>query len=223
MSHQIEHAFFIDASAERVWAAFAEGEQRAQWEADQYEIDPQVGGRVRWSLPGIECEGEVLEVVPGRVLHHAEHTGAHDRTQVRVELEPAGTGTQVRILHSGFGDDEAAEVMLPAIALGWAQAIADLHFFLEHGIPADRFRRHMCHAGLWFWETAAGLKVQKVDADGYAAAAGLVPGDVLLALDGVPVFTRPELWTMLRAHTPGQKLRVEFARAGRRREATAVL
>ena len=223
MSRRVEHAFFVDAPPARVWAAFAEGEQRAQWEACEYEIDARPGGRVRWTLPGIVSEGEVLEVVPGRLLRHAEGTGSHGRTEVRVELEPSGSGTNVRVTHDGFEDGEASEWTLQAIALGWAQAISDLQFWLEQGIPADRFRRSMCHAGLWFEETPAGLKVKRVDAGGYADRAGLVPGDVLLAFDGVPVFTRPEVWVALRAHTAGQKLRVEFARQGERREATALL
>ena len=44
-----------------------------------------------------------------------------------------------------------------------------------------------------------------------------------LALAGVPVFTRPELWVMLRQHEPGEKLEAEYGRNGERGSASAVL
>ena len=71
--------------------------------------------------------------------------------------------------------------------------------------------------------SASNLKVETLEEGGYAQRAGLQPGDFLLALAGVPVFTRPELWVMLRQHEPGEKLEVEYGRNGERGGASAVL
>lgn len=223
MSHQVEHSFEVAVPPSRAWQAFADGSERAKWEAVEYEIEARPGGHLRWTLPGLECEGRVLEAEPERLLHHTEGSGPHSQTQVRVELEPSAAGTRIRIVRSGFGDDAAAERMVRSVTLGWAQAIADLILYLEQGVVADRFVRRMCHAGLQVCETPAGLEVETVEDDGFAERAGLRPGDFLLAAAGVPIYSRPELWVLMRQHTPGEKLGVEFARHGERLSASAVL
>ncbi len=82
MSHQVEHTFDVAVSPARAWLAFADGDERAKWEALEYEIDLRPGGRLRWALPGYECEGEVLEVEPERFLRHSEGSGPHTQTEV---------------------------------------------------------------------------------------------------------------------------------------------
>jgi len=72
MSMPIRKTFTVAVSRERAWAAFADSHERSQWEAESYEIDPVVGGKVRWSLPGIESVGVVEEVVPLERLRHRE-------------------------------------------------------------------------------------------------------------------------------------------------------
>ena len=58
---------------------------------------------------------------------------------------------------------------------------------------------------------------------GFADQAGLRPGDLLLALGGVPIYTRPELWVLMRERAPGDKLTAEYVRAGERLSGTGVL
>jgi uncharacterized protein YndB with AHSA1/START domain len=223
MSHQVEHSFEVAVPPSRAWQAFADGGERSKWEAVEYEIEARAGGRLRWALPGLECEGRVVEAEPEHLLRHTEGSGPHSQTEVRVELQPSKGGTRVHIRHSGFGDDAEAERTVRSVTLGWAQAIADLILYLEQGVVADRFVRRMCHAGLQVREQPAGLAVEAVEDGGFAGRAGLQPGDILLAAAGVPIYTRPELWVLMRQHTPGEKLGVEFARAGERLSASAVL
>jgi uncharacterized protein YndB with AHSA1/START domain len=210
MSNRVEKSFFVSVTPARAWRAFADSHERSQWEASEYEIDPRPGGRLSWALPGHACEGRVVEVVPERLLRHTEGSGPHAETEVRVELEPEGAGTRVRITHSGLGDE------VDSVSLGWGQAVADLIVYLERGVAADRFVRRMSHTGVWMEETPGGLEVRSVDAGGFGERVGLRPGDLLLAVDGVPIFTRPELWVTLRAHVPGDKLSLEVARDGER-------
>ena len=95
-------------------------------------------------------------------------------------------------------------------------AIADLLFYVETGVVAGRFVRTMHHPGMLTRETPAGLVVGAVDDDGFAARAGLRPGDRVLAMNGTPIFTIPELWVLMRRHALGDKLAVEFVRDGER-------
>jgi putative serine protease PepD len=52
---------------------------------------------------------------------------------------------------------------------------------------------------------------------GPAAAAGIKPGDVILAIDGQPVNSLPELVVAIRAHEPGETVRLTVSTGGTRR------
>ncbi len=182
-----------------------------------------MGARVYWRLPGLECEGRVEEVVPERLLRHTENNGPHAQTQVTVRLEPDGEGTRVEVIHTVHGEGEAGEAMVELVTHGWGQAIADLLFYVETGVPAQRFVCTTQHPGMLTRETPAGLVVGPVDDEGFAALAGLRAGDRVLALDGTPVFTIPELWVLMRQHRRGDKLSVEYLRDGERLAGTGVL
>ena len=58
---KIEKVFTVEVPIERAWRAFADSHERSQWEAATYEIDPVPGGRVHWTLPGIESTLSALD------------------------------------------------------------------------------------------------------------------------------------------------------------------
>jgi len=223
MQASVERCFEVPFAAERVWRAFAETRERSQWEADPFEIDARPGGRVHWALPGMECEGEVLEVVPGRLLRHREGSGPHSATEVCVRLEPTQAGTRITITHRNLGEGDEGALAAQSTAAGWELAIADLHVWLERGVAARRFVRRWNDPGFVGRETAAGLEVVRVEAGGFAATAGLQAGDLLLAVGGGPVTTHRELWTLLKEHGPGEKLEVEYLRGRERLAGVATL
>ncbi len=225
MSPQVEQRFFVPAPVSRVWPLFADGSERSKWEAEEYEIEPRVGASVYWRIGELECRGRVEEVVPERLLRHTEGTGPHAMTEVSVRLEPEGEGTRVEVIHagSGHGEGEAGEAMVEQVTLGWSQAIADLLFYVETGVVVKRFARLVHDPGMLVREKPSGLRVSQVDDEGFAARAGLRPGDRLLTVGGAPVFTIPELWVLMREHKPGDKLAVEYLRAGERSSGTGVL
>jgi uncharacterized protein YndB with AHSA1/START domain len=216
MQARVEKRFAVPLPVGRVWRAFAETRERSQWEADPFEIEARPGGRVHWRLPGVECEGRVLEVVPERLLRHSEGSGPHQTTEVCVRLEPTEIGTQVTISHDGLGEGEEGAWAAASVDAGWSLALADLHVWLERGVPARRFVRRWLDPGFRGPETAAGLVVGHVEPGGFAEGAGLRPGDLLLAVGGAPVTTHRELWALLKAHGPGAQLGVEYLR-GRER------
>ena len=69
----------------------------------------------------------------------------------------------------------------------------------------------------------SGLLVESVVAGGPAARAGLRALDVITAINGATVKTEPELLRTLRQHKPGEQVRVEYGRSGRRETATVTL
>jgi S1-C subfamily serine protease len=65
--------------------------------------------------------------------------------------------------------------------------------------------------------------VDLVDADGPAAPAGLMEGDVITAIDGYRVLSTAELRTRLYADPPGMDLTVTYERAGTTYNTSVVL
>lgn len=68
----------------------------------------------------------------------------------------------------------------------------------------------------------AGVLVAEVAEDSAAESAGLIVGDVLLAIDGTPTASGASLARVLASRRPGEPRRLAFIRGGRRREVLAV-
>lgn len=152
---------FIAAPPERVFEAIADAKQRMQWWSEKgvftitdVQSDLRVGGK--WSNEGVipngnrfHLEGEYLEIDPPRLLVHtriADFVG-NIPTVVRWELEPrevrglhtggthkVGTGTLVRVRHSGFaGHPDFAK----SHETGWGASLGWLKAFVENGETAE--------------------------------------------------------------------------------------
>ena len=61
---------------------------------------------------------------------------------------------------------------------------------------------------------AMGLIVAEVVADGPAALAGVMAGDVIAAMDGVPVFSVDDFINALKGHTPGEVVLLTVQKSG---------
>ncbi|MBC6993454.1 trypsin-like peptidase domain-containing protein [Neolewinella lacunae] len=70
---------------------------------------------------------------------------------------------------------------------------------------------------------AEGVLITGVKPGGSAEAAGLKAGDVLLALNEVPINSAPSMQEALSRFRPGQKIRITFYRAGQRQSVLALL
>ncbi len=152
---------FIAAPPARVFEAITDPRQLPQWwgqtemyRVTNFESDLRVHGK--WKSAGVgangdtfQVSGEYLEVDPPRLLVQAWTSSyAGDlKTVVRWELEPqsvhglhpsgpqrAGTGTLVKIHHSGFaGYPEQAK----SHAQGWIRVLAWAQLFVEKGQTID--------------------------------------------------------------------------------------
>jgi uncharacterized protein YndB with AHSA1/START domain len=226
MSDHVEQTFVVAVPVERAWQAFTDATECAKWQAPEYEIDPRPGGKLRWTIPPWDAvHGEVLEVEPGRRLVTTEGEGVLDgTTRVTVTFESVTAGTRITVVQSGFGTGAAWDDQLEGHRHGWAQAIRDLVLYLETGVVSERFfTRWHCSLGMFLTETAAGVRVTEVAPGGWAEEAGVHVDDVVLYVDGVPIFERPDLWVFQTHRRPGDHLDIEVARAGARVRGTGTL
>ena len=148
---------FIAAPPARVFEAISDPKQRSSWWGQKgifrvadAKSDLRVGGK--WSNDGVgptgqkfHMEGEYLEIDPPRLLVHTRVADfvANIETVVRWELEPrdvhnlhgsaphrAGTGTLVKVRHSGFAGHPAE---LKSHNQGWSASLGWLQAFVEKG------------------------------------------------------------------------------------------
>jgi uncharacterized protein YndB with AHSA1/START domain len=152
---------FISAPPARVFQAITDPRQLPQWwgqkemyRVTNFESDLRVSGK--WKSTGVgangdtfQVSGEYLEVDPPRLLVQTWVSSyAGDlKTTVRWELEPqsvhglhpsgpqrAGTGTLVKIRHSGFaGNPEQAK----SHGQGWVRVMSWAQTFIEKGQTID--------------------------------------------------------------------------------------
>ncbi|HMK24213.1 MAG TPA: SRPBCC domain-containing protein [Terriglobales bacterium] len=157
----IHAEIFVAAPPERVFQALTDPSQMPRWWGQQgmyrvttFEADVCPGGK--WSSVGagadgtsFRVDGEYLKVDPPRLLVHTwiPSFSQCSRTVVRWELEArpvhglqaagpnrVGTGTLVKLQHSGFaGDRKAAEDH----ANGWQRVLAWMQAFAEKGETVD--------------------------------------------------------------------------------------
>ena len=143
---RIEREIFIKASQDRVWAALTEPEHIARWFGDSAEVDLQPGGKMVFGWTEYGNHHAVVERVepPGffsyRWGHGAEVVpAAGNSTLVEFTLTPAGSGTVLRVVETGFagldGSDEEKATAVRENTEGWANELGELQQYAE-GLPS---------------------------------------------------------------------------------------
>jgi uncharacterized protein YndB with AHSA1/START domain len=151
---------FVAAPPSRVFDAITDARQTSQWwgqkglyRVTESQSDVRPGGK--WLTSGVgddgtefSVRGEYLEVEPPRLLVHTWKPSYSDlgETVVRWELEPqdvhglhqgphkVGTGTLVRICHSGFrGNHEQCK----SHGDGWVRVLSWMQAFVEAGTTVE--------------------------------------------------------------------------------------
>jgi uncharacterized protein YndB with AHSA1/START domain len=214
VSGQVEITFEVAVPIERAWQAFTDGAERSQWEAPDYEIDPRPGGRTHWQIPPWEAvDGEVVEVDAPHRLVHTDGPGPDGPSTVTVTFESVATGTRITVVHAGFGDGATWQHRLEGHRRGWYESFQDLVLYLETGVASRRFfNTWHVDMGMALAEEFAGVRVTEVEAGSWAAEAGLEVGDLVLYVDGQPIYQRTDLWPFNRTRRSGERLEVTVAR-----------
>jgi uncharacterized protein YndB with AHSA1/START domain len=139
----------IAAPPERVFQALTHADQLVQWWTSEtcprefWQMDARRGGRWHFknkpsatmAINGVnvfEAIGEILEFDPPRVLVYTWianwHRDKTRRTIVRWELTPSGSGTRVKVTHSGLAEEDVARKDYSG---GWAGVVEMLKKFVE--------------------------------------------------------------------------------------------
>lgn len=128
----------FNASPERVFAAFTETAQLAQWygpegmTAEIFENDLKPGGRYALVMRSAEGEyhlsGAYEEIdSPNRLVMTWKWKTGEITSRVTIELNPEGEKTHLRLTHTGFAEASDAA----AHNEGWTSTLNDLDKYLK--------------------------------------------------------------------------------------------
>jgi uncharacterized protein YndB with AHSA1/START domain len=206
MSGKWEKTFEIAVPVERVWEAFTNPD----------ELKLLLGSPADSPIQREAGEGmKVLEAIPMKKLRWSqERADLPEKSEFSVSFESTETGSSITVTRFGFGEGEDADIFSVSNGLGWEHGIRDMILYLETG---QLVKRHydgctLSSLGVSYVETPGGIEVRRVGDEGLGAEAGLERGDRIVRIDGLPVYTRADVWLINGIHEPGTEVDVEFIR-----------
>lgn len=218
MSRKFERTFVVRAPLERAWHAFTRPEEREAWMSPPGH-DPVGNPEAGWPGSGFLQ----MQVRPGKVERHRllnwSQTTFLDGTdepvwiEMTVTFEEAEYGTTITLTQSGFGETPDWQSHIEATQLGTDESIGDLILYLETGVRAIRHHSYRSSIAAHLVTSPAGVRVAGVSPGGFAEAAGMQTGDLIVRLAGGPVFGQSDVEFVHRAFDAGTELDVEFVRA----------
>ncbi|HET6289960.1 MAG TPA: SRPBCC domain-containing protein [Amycolatopsis sp.] len=136
---RIERTVEIAHPPAKVWAALTTAEGLGTWFGNQASIDLRPGGEaeMKWD-EGHKAQMRVERVEEPEIFGFTWNIyGLPDddprRTYVEFTLEPAGAGTRLTVVESGFSQlpDEAHRVAVDGNTKGWAAELGELIEYLD--------------------------------------------------------------------------------------------
>ncbi len=136
---RIERTVDLAAPPEKVWAALTTAEGLAAWFGNEATIDLRPGGsaQMKWT-DGPTADMRVERVEEPTVFGFTWHIyGLPEddprRTYVEFTLEPAGAGTRLTVVESGFAQapEDIYRTAFDGNTRGWASELAELADYLD--------------------------------------------------------------------------------------------
>ena len=136
---RIERTVELAHPPAKVWAALTTAEGLASWFGQQVTIDLRPGGSasMKWDS-GHTADMRVERIEEPRVFGFTWHIyGLPDddprRTYVEFTLEPAGTGTRLTVVESGFSQlpEDFYRQAFDGNTQGWASELGELADYLD--------------------------------------------------------------------------------------------
>jgi hypothetical protein len=200
MGSRYERTFTVAVPVAKAWAAFTEPAEREAWTGA---VPPELEPGERKFGPSQKHRSLSWSDSPAGL------EGWFDTT---VTFEEVSSGTRITIVRSGFGESEDWQHFATSTNGGWDEMIADLIVYLEAGVPGSRHFSFRAGIGATTLQSAAGVRVTHVVPGGFAEAAGMQSGDLVLWLNGGPVFSQREVAFCVREHAPGDEIEVKYLR-----------
>jgi uncharacterized protein YndB with AHSA1/START domain len=135
----IRKQFYIDASPKKVFRAISEPERLTRWFLHDAKLAPKKGGKYTFVWQGgYSHTGRVVEFVDGRRLtltwpQFADDSKRLGETRLTLAVVKKGTGSLLRIEHTGFQKNERWIETYAGTHSGWAYFVMNLKSVLEHG------------------------------------------------------------------------------------------
>jgi uncharacterized protein YndB with AHSA1/START domain len=141
----------IDATPDDVWRALTDAGELMRWFPLQARVTPGKGGSVFWGWDDhFAWESAIDAWEPGVRLRLVENRPAFDVNgqpvggpsrvlAMEFTIEARGSGTTLRIVHSGFGDGESWDDELDSVSAGWQFELRGLRHYLERHKGRDRY------------------------------------------------------------------------------------
>lgn len=128
----------LAATPERVFHALTDADDLSHWWTTTAESDPRTGGAFSY---GFEFEdatrdhtytGTYHDVTPAESVSYPWQTGLGETT-VDVRLRPAGTGTELTLVHRGWGEGADWDEAVSLHEQGWGFFLDNLVAYLDRG------------------------------------------------------------------------------------------
>lgn len=201
--------FVVDDDIQTVWMRLQEpGEGEPKW----LTAYPR--------FPGSPIAGEILESREPDFVRAKKVAEPCKGTEIAVSLESVENGTKVHVVQSGF--PAYVKDALESFRIGGDQIIADMALFLARGVALSRHQKSWTSIGMNFVDVDAGVEVAAITRDTWAERVGLAQGDVLVELNGVPVFNRFEAMGMSRVLAESGEVTAQWVRGNELLEGSAV-
>lgn len=172
-------------------------------------------------FPDSQTTGEIIEKDAPRLVRAHKHSEPCKGTEIVITLESVNKGTRVLVVQSGF--PAWVKDSLESFTIGGNQIIADLVLFIERGVEVSRHGMPWAFPGLTIKEVGTGLEVATVMPGCFAEKAGLQSGDLLMTLNGAPVFTQLCLQAMMRVFKSGDTIDATWVRGRELQHGSGVL
>ena len=137
---RIERTVELAHPREAVWAALTTAEGLAAWFGNEAGIDLRPGGTawMKWTEEGFTADMRVERVEEPSVFGFTWHVyGLPEddprRTYVEFTLEPAGQGTRLTVVESGFAQlpEDAYRTAYDGNSTGWMSELGELAVYLD--------------------------------------------------------------------------------------------
>lgn len=233
-SKAVEEMRTIQARPEAVFNALTLPYDWQAWFCQEAKFDarPKAKWEARWE-GGYEAKGTFTALEPGKKVALTWEDAQNPKpTKVEITLKASGSGTQLTLRHTGFGQGPKWAKALTETKRAWAPCLDNLKAILETGIDQRLARRPMMGIGFDVLSPenakALGAKPGSIKlgniAPGMAAEkAGLKPGDVLVTLDKKEVTGPDKLIGILSKHLAGDKIEVTYLRNKKKQAAVVEL
>lgn len=130
---------FVRATPERAFRAFTEKAELERWFVTRADVELVPGGvyDLTWG-PGEHVPGKIIELdPPHRFVFEWDDGPWYGFTRITVEFNPVGEnyGTNIRLVHTGFGASPEWDPLYFDVNSGWTKELEYLRAWLDIGRP----------------------------------------------------------------------------------------